>query len=47
MSVVLTVAPTGPIAFKSDNQHLPTSPEEIGGARGVPGRGERGAPAPA
>jgi uncharacterized protein (DUF849 family) len=29
MSVVLTVAPTGPIAFKSDNQFLPTTPEEI------------------
>ena len=42
MSVVLTVAPTGPIAFKSDNQHLPTSPEEIASAVG-----ERGAPAPA
>ena len=32
MSVVLTVAPTGPIAFKSDNQYLPTSPEEIAAA---------------
>jgi uncharacterized protein (DUF849 family) len=32
MSVILTVAPTGPIAFKSDNPHLPTSPEEIAGA---------------
>ena len=32
MSVVLTVAPTGPIAFKSDNQFLPTSPEEIASA---------------
>jgi len=32
MSVVLTVAPTGPIAFKSDNQFLPTSPEEIAAA---------------
>ena len=29
MTVVLTVAPTGPIAFKSDNQFLPTTPEEI------------------
>jgi uncharacterized protein (DUF849 family) len=29
MSVILTVAPTGPIAFKSDNPHLPTTPEEI------------------
>jgi len=32
MSVVLTVAPTGPIAFKSDNEYLPTSPEEIANA---------------
>jgi uncharacterized protein (DUF849 family) len=32
MSVILTVAPTGPIAFKSDNPHLPTSPEEIASA---------------
>lgn len=29
MSVVLTVAPTGPIAFKSDNEYLPTQPDEI------------------
>ena len=29
MSVVLTVAPTGPIATKADNEYLPTSPEEI------------------
>jgi 3-keto-5-aminohexanoate cleavage enzyme len=29
LSVVITVAPTGPIATKSDNPHLPTSPEEI------------------
>ncbi|AHH19799.1 putative 3-keto-5-aminohexanoate cleavage enzyme [Nocardia nova SH22a] len=29
MSVVLTVAPTGPIATKSDNPALPTTPEEI------------------
>lgn len=29
MSVVVTVAPTGPIAFKSDNPSLPTQPEEI------------------
>lgn len=29
MSVVITVAPTGPIATKADNQYLPTSPEEI------------------
>ncbi|WP_201359047.1 3-keto-5-aminohexanoate cleavage protein [Mycobacterium paraintracellulare] len=29
MSAVVTVAPTGPIASKSDNPHLPTQPEEI------------------
>jgi 3-keto-5-aminohexanoate cleavage enzyme len=29
MSVVITVAPTGPIATKADNAHLPTTPEEI------------------
>src|SRR5687767_6711787 len=29
MSIVITVAPTGPIATKSDSPHLPTSPEEI------------------
>ncbi len=29
MSVVLTVAPTGPIAAKSDNPALPTQPQEI------------------
>lgn len=29
MSVVITIAPTGPIATKADNQYLPTSPEEI------------------
>lgn len=29
MSVVITVAPTGPIATKVDNPNLPTSPEEI------------------
>lgn len=29
MPVVITVAPTGPIATKSDNPALPTSPEEI------------------
>ena len=29
MSVVITVAPTGPIAMKADNRNLPTSPEEI------------------
>ena len=29
MSVVITVAPTGPIASKADNPALPTQPEEI------------------
>lgn len=29
MSVVITVAPTGPIAQKVDNPHLPTQPAEI------------------
>src|ERR1700688_1210409 len=29
MSVVITVAPTGPIASKADNPELPTQPEEI------------------
>ena len=29
MSIVITVAPTGPIATKADNANLPTSPEEI------------------
>ena len=29
MSVVITVAPTGPIAAKEDNPHLPTQPGEI------------------
>jgi len=29
MPVVITVAPTGPIATKADNPALPTSPEEI------------------
>jgi len=29
MSIVVTVAPTGPIAQKSDNPHLPTQPDEI------------------
>ena len=29
MSVVITVAPTGPIASKADNPHLPTQPAEI------------------
>ncbi|GAA1826880.1 3-keto-5-aminohexanoate cleavage protein [Pseudonocardia ailaonensis] len=32
MSVVITVAPTGPIASKADNPHLPTQPEEIADA---------------
>jgi 3-keto-5-aminohexanoate cleavage enzyme len=32
MSVVITVAPTGPIASKEDNPHLPTQPEEIADA---------------
>lgn len=32
MSVVITVAPTGPIATKDDNPALPTSPEEIADA---------------
>ncbi|WP_316575781.1 BKACE family enzyme [Nocardia canadensis] len=32
MSVVITVAPTGPIAAKSDNPQLPTQPEEIADA---------------
>jgi 3-keto-5-aminohexanoate cleavage enzyme len=29
VSLVITVAPTGPIATKADNPHLPTTPEEI------------------
>jgi len=29
MSLVLTVAPTGPIATKADNPALPTQPREI------------------
>lgn len=29
MSVVLTIAPTGPIASKSDNPDLPTQPQDI------------------
>lgn len=29
MGVVITVAPTGPIATKADNEYLPTTPEEI------------------
>lgn len=41
MSVVITVAPTGPIATKSDNPALPTSPEEIADA--VAGAYEAGA----
>jgi 3-keto-5-aminohexanoate cleavage enzyme len=32
MSVVITVAPTGPIASKADNPALPTQPEEIAAA---------------
>lgn len=32
MSVLITVAPTGPIATKSDNPALPTTPEEIADA---------------
>lgn len=32
MSVVVTVAPTGPIASKKDNPHLPTQPAEIADA---------------
>jgi 3-keto-5-aminohexanoate cleavage enzyme len=32
VSVVITVAPTGPIASKADNPHLPTQPEEIAAA---------------
>jgi uncharacterized protein (DUF849 family) len=32
MSVTITIAPTGPIAMKTDNQYLPTSPEEISAA---------------
>jgi 3-keto-5-aminohexanoate cleavage enzyme len=34
MSVVITVAPTGPIATKKDNPTLPTQPEEIADAVG-------------
>ena len=29
MSVIITVAPTGPIATKQDNPWLPTQPDEI------------------
>ena len=32
MSVIITVATTGPIATKADNPHLPTAPEEIADA---------------
>jgi uncharacterized protein (DUF849 family) len=32
MSVVITVAPTGPIASKADNPNLPTQPDEIADA---------------
>lgn len=41
MAAVITVAPTGPIASKSDNPHLPTQPEEI--ALAVSEAYERGA----
>lgn len=36
MSVVITAAPTGPIASKADNQTLPTQPPEIAEAGGHP-----------
>jgi len=32
LSVIITVAPTGPISTKADNPHLPTTPEEIADA---------------
>lgn len=32
MSVVITVAPTGPIASRADNPYLPTQPEDIAAA---------------
>ena len=32
MTAIVTVATTGPIAFKSDNPSLPTQPEEIADA---------------
>jgi len=32
MSAILTIAPTGPIATKADNPHLPTQPLEIADA---------------
>lgn len=32
MSVIITVAPTGPIATTADNPHLPTQPHEIADA---------------
>lgn len=32
MSVIVTVAPTGPIATTADNPHLPTTPEQIAAA---------------
>lgn len=32
MSVVLTVAPTGPVATRADNPSLPTQPREIADA---------------
>ena len=34
MSVIVTVAPTGPIATTADNPHLPTTPEQIAAAVG-------------
>lgn len=40
-TVVLTIAPTGPIATKRDNPHLPTQPNEI--ANAVAEAYERGA----
>jgi uncharacterized protein (DUF849 family) len=41
MSVILTVAPTGPIATTTDNPHLPTTPQAIADA--VAQAHERGA----
>ncbi|WP_405606930.1 3-keto-5-aminohexanoate cleavage protein [Streptomyces sp. NBC_00076] len=32
MSVIVTVAPAGPLATKADNPALPTQPEEIADA---------------
>ena len=46
MSVVVTVAPTGPIAVKSDNPDLPTQPDEIAAAASlVMGQAAEGIPA--